>query len=380
MPIADLRLTVTRRPVAGDRRGVYNQDVMGEPVNAPESKRTPPYLPLILVALAAGLIALAVHFYGQKIEPPQKPPNPELTVADKVLTTAGPLMQAHQYAEARNLMLTYVAEFPEDTQVRPLLAQAQMALGQNEQAEHTVDQVIQRAPRRASVLWLKGELVRRRGQPNYMFFFRKAVEESVDATPETWSQFGRELLAAGQAQEADRWLGQAMENGVNDAATTAALGEVKLLAGQYEKARELLETACEKSPNNANIKLLLARACRHRGQLDRAANIVQSALDDHVDAELYMELAEIRLAQNRPMDAAGALVEAADFTAYRAPAALRAAKIFYQQHQYARAALQIEPACQLRPNDPEVLQLRAQILKAAGTQPTTSTQPSARQR
>lgn len=330
------------------------------------------YMPIVLLALAAGVVVMTM----QMLKPPQAKPKesvatqPALSLADRVLASAGSLMQAGQFAQASQLMETYISKFPDDVQVRPLLAQCQMALGENGPAERTIDEVIRRSPRQTQVLWLKGELVRLRGQNDYINFFRKAVEEATDVTPDYYSRFGMELLVQQKNDEAVIWLQRAIDGNCTDSGTIAAMGEAMLLTGQAQKARDLLERARDAQPSSPELALLLAQANRACGDADTAASILEETLENYLSAEVYMELAEARLLQDRPLLAAAAFVEAANFTPFRAKAATRAAQIYLEQGELTLAREQIEHAYQASPADPIVLKIRSQVL--AATQPASA--------
>ncbi len=340
-----------------------------------ESRKDPqrrPYATLTPLALAAAILAVALWFilrsHGGPGDGANGPGQNEPTLAERVRLNAARSMALRQYDEAINLMVDYVARFPDDVEVRPLLARAYMAKGDNARAEVIVDQVIRLSPHLAQAQWLKGELRRRRADPHYMNSFRAAVEQSADVTPEYWSMFGRELLAVNQTAEAAQWLQRAYDGGWKDGPTLAALGEAKLSAGQYAQARDVLEMASVKMPNDPRVSLLLATACRNLNDLKTAADIAETSLREHPGPELYMEMGEIRLLQKRPLEAAEAFAEATHFSKYdrRAQAARKAAEIYYQRGLDLEAAADlIKIAFELRPFDVEIKQLRAKILQAA---------------
>ena len=330
------------------------------------------YTTLIPLALAAAIFVIAVGVvlrwgagYGNV---PTNGAGGEPTWAEKVRQAAAMSMREHNYDDAIRLMVAYISKSPDDVEVRPLLARAYMAKGDNTKAEIVVDQAIQLSPHIAQVLWLKGELRRLRADGNYMNSFRAAVEKSADVTPEYWAMFGRELLAVNQAPEAAKWLQRAFDNGVKDGPTLAALGEAKLSAKEYAQAREVLEMASVKRPNDPHVALLLATACRNLNDLKTAADIATTTLRGHPGPELYMELGEVRLLQKRPLEAAEAFVEATHFSRFehRAQAARKAAEIYYVHDLYMNKAVEmIKIAIELRPFDVEIKQLRTKILQAA---------------
>ena len=341
-----------------------------------EFQKTPhyrSYTTLIPLGLAAVILVVAVGYVVHpwsdhgNIATNASGENSATSLTEDVRQAVAMSMREGKGDEAIHLMVTYIARYPEDVEIRPLLARAFMVKGDNPKAEVVVDQVLLRSPHLAQALWLKGELVRRRGRLNCLFYFRKAVEESADVTPEYWSMFGRELLAVNQTAEAARWLQRAFDNGWKDGQTLSALGEAKLSNKEYAQARAVLEMASVKVPNDPHVSLLLATACRNLKDLKTAADIASTAILEHPGPELYMELGEIRLLQKRPLEAAEAFAEVTHFSKYdqRARAAQKGAEVYYKHGLYADADDMIKIAIELRPFDVGIQQLRSKILQAA---------------
>lgn len=336
----------------------------------PLRRRYTLWIPLLL---AAAILVVTPCIYwpkdsGQNVPPPD---NGQAAFQERVVNLARKLIANRQYAEACKLMQTYLSRFPDDTEVRPILAEAMMAQGDNAQAEKVIDQALRVSPRIARVLWIKGELRRLRADTQFMNSFRMAVEESADVTPEYWYKYGRELLAVNNSTEASKWLQKAYDANMRDGMTLSALGEARLGTGKFASAREVLEQAADKLPNDPHTALLLARACRGTGDLKAAAEILETATvaKKQYDPDLYMELGEIMALQKRPIEACDAFREVTHFSRYdrRARAATQAAEIYFANGFKDDALEMINLAVQFRPLDPDIQKLAKKI--HAATQP-----------
>jgi len=249
------------------------------PVRKNKSQQVNPkssYLPFVAVVLVAVILAMLI------LVTRDDPSGPEVFGSDlsqKVLSKARPLVAQQQYAGAIALMEAYVKSSPDDTAVRPLLAEAQMEAGLTEQAEHTVDDVLVRAPLMARALWLKALLVERRGG-EAMSMFSKAAE-GPDASAEMWVGFGLRLLSGGDTSQARLWLDRAREGGIEDARTLGPLGQLALNEMRYDAAEELLSKALKTAPDNARIWAMLAEAQIKAGKVAQAARTLDQAIEQH---------------------------------------------------------------------------------------------------
>ena len=122
------------------------------------------------------------------------------------------------YQQARDKMLAYVKQHPDDTRIHALLAEVYMRLGQNAQALATVDEVLRRKSDMAEALWIKGQLLRQAGDANFLDFFRQAAD-SPGATPKLQAGYGLALIQNRELDAAAEYLRKAVAGGANDAAT-----------------------------------------------------------------------------------------------------------------------------------------------------------------
>ena len=217
------------------------------------------------MVLAIVIAAFAIHMIRAGSEPVVDLPaiKRQQSLADQVLASATPLVEAGQYAAALELMQAYVLVEGDDVQVRPLLAETLMYAGDHSAAEKTVDQILLRAPQMAKALWLKGRLVARRAGKNPTTYFAHAAQ-SPDVSPEILAACGLEMLLGGDVGQAEQTLLRARAAGADDARTLGPLGEIALRKGNYSEAEKLLAAAVETEPDSARLWLMLAQARKQR--------------------------------------------------------------------------------------------------------------------
>jgi tetratricopeptide (TPR) repeat protein len=341
---------------------------------APEMRRVSP-LTLVLLLAAGAVVAGTVWIL---IRPPwAKPPRapePALSLAEKtrrsieallakadaIAPGAGPVMERirrQTYATAIEQAKRYIQlEDPRDIVVRPVLARAQLRLGQAAEAEETLDALLRLSPQAARELWMKGQLVRRRGAAGAEEFFRRAAA-SDQADAEIWSRYGLELLRRGRFVGADTYLRRAADTGHRDVPTLRGLAALAGRARQYERAARLLDEAVRQEPGNVDLRGKLAEAQRDAGRLADAERTVRRALELHPSGALWMLLGNVLFLQrDRRPQAAEAFAKAAEFPSTEALAAFRAARGYYFLGKYALAMKYIDRAAVHGRDVPEIRQ------------------------
>ncbi|MCE5277060.1 MAG: tetratricopeptide repeat protein [Planctomycetaceae bacterium] len=324
------------------------------------------YLPWVLIAMAAAIGALAVYV-GRGKDPTPVKSAPAGNLADDVLGKARGLMRPGGYAGARDLMIAYVRANPDDTQVRPLLAESQLALGQTAAADKILDELLARAPRDAGGLWLRGQILLKANEPaKAMEYFRKAADEGggPGAGAEIWARFGEHLLAAGQREAAGGYLARAYDGGVKDGRTLAGLGELALEKKDYPKAADYLAQASSLSPDDAAVSIRLATAQFGAGRTDDCAITLTQALRHRRSGELLMLMGQVRQRQERQQEAGEAYAEATHFAQLAGQASAAAARCFYDAGRYAQAMKYIDMAVALQPADEALKRLKSSIESA----------------
>ncbi|MCE5326121.1 MAG: tetratricopeptide repeat protein [Planctomycetaceae bacterium] len=321
------------------------------------------YLPWVLVGMAAAIGGLAIYV-GQGGDTPTPKAAPADALADEVLSKARGLMQPGGYQGARDLMNAYVRANLADTQVRPLLAEAQMAMGETAAADKTLDDLLALAPRDAQGLWLRGQVLLSRNEPDKaMASFRKAADNGAgpSAGAEIWARMGTYLLTLGQRDAAGEYLNRACAGGVRDARTLAPLGEMALEKKDYAKAVDYLAQASALSAGDAAVWQNLAAAQLGAGRVDDCAVTLTQALRQRRTGGLLMLMAEVRRRQGRAKEAAEAYAEASHFGQFAPEAAAKAAQCFYDTGAYAQAMKYIDMAIPLHAPNAAMEQLKAKI-------------------
>ncbi len=326
----------------------------------------------VLPALAAVVVALTIYawFCMKGTGKPKSPP----TLAQGVLAKARGLMKARQYGQARNIMRAHVLGHGDDTEVRPLLAEAQFMLGELDHADRTVADLLALAPENAGGLWMKGRIIHRREGKGHMEYFRRAADQGdgLEAGAEIWARYGVELLSAGRTREGKKYLTKALTDGVRDARTLGGLGELAVAEKQFEVGEKYLSEALTDTRTDPRLWVMLAKAQMNLGKTAAAAKTAEEALNIRRNGPLLVVLGEVRMLQKRREEAADAYAQAAGYDDVAAVAAYRAATCYYLLEKYDRATKYAQLATRLRPDDPRVKKLIAKIEKAwPGPPPAT---------
>lgn len=337
-------------------------------------------VPVVLLALAAGVVGLTIHMVTRKDAPQGPDAGGSASSApgvERVLAKARDLIEAGDervvaamsakgsankaamkwarmaYQGARDLTLSYVRAHPEDVQVGPVLAVALLRLGDHVRAEQAVDRVLRLAPQSAEALWAKGEIHRVRGDGDHAKLFLAAAE-SPAADAAIWSRYGVWLAFENNDDEAEEYLSKAYAAGSADTVTVSLLGRIAFAKGRFTRAEALLSQATEGDSPAPEDLALLAEARMNLGKSDEAARAVERALKlekGPARGGMMMLLGKVRVQQKRQFEAARAFQEAAKYRLLRGEAAFRAAQSYYFAGKYALAMKFIDQAAQVRPRD-----------------------------
>lgn len=345
--------------------------------------------PLTVVVVAVTILVVAVTiFMATRKERPLPTvaveANTAVPLEEQVLEKVTQIMNAANslpptaanalgvYEQARNTMLAYVKANPQDTRIRPLLAEVYMKLGRNAEAMAMVDDVLARKADSAQALWIKGQIMHAGGDANYLDFFRQAAD-SPNSTPKLQSAYGLALIQNRELDAAGEYLRKAVSAGANDAATFGGLAEVSLARKNLAEAEGYLNRAVRDPRAGTRLWAMLGGVQRDMGKLDNAAASVQQAItlvpkggvgaisDEGQQADLYMLLGQIRMQQQRQGDAAEAFVAAQQFAPLQFDASLQAAKAYYLAGRFGQAMKNIDIAFKISPGDREVTEWKKRI-------------------
>ncbi len=274
------------------------------------------------------------------------------------------------YKNAADLARAYIRRIdPRDIVVRPLLATAQLRMGQTAEAEATVDELLRLAPQAPEGLWIKGELLAARNDPAADDYLRRAVQRP-DATAEMWAGWGGRLLSLGRADQARPWLERAYKAGHRQPAAMLALGMAAMTQEDYGRAIEVLSAAARSHRPGPKLLALLAEAQKNAGRLTAAEATLRQALDLADAPALRVALGDVLVLRKRRVEAAEAYAAAADAPRPDPRAAFKAARCYYLEDRHALAMKYIDRAAAATPS-PEVLRWRQRIEDARFPAPDT---------
>ncbi len=351
-------------------------------------------LTIVLLVLAVVIAAATIYqFYPRKKAPP-KPPvktvrNDEawkirakienaLVVDEETADNPSAGIQELRRKvlhEFRAKAAMYVRGNPDDVIVRPMLARLWLRLGEVDEADGVVKNLLKLAPDSAEGLYLKGEVLRRRGQGGYIELFRRAAESSR-ADAEIWSAYGLSMLADGHDRQAEKYLVKALrprretagELTAKDVGLLVSVGELAMRRGDFGEAADRLAEAWKLAPTRFDVAVKLVEAQRKAGRLDAAERTVRRALATFGKwkrkMKLRLEEGKIFLAQGRWVEAVELSDEAGRHKPLRGEAALLAAMCYYQLGKLTLATEQIDIAARLRPDDEQVRMLVGKIRAA----------------
>ncbi|MCK4276918.1 MAG: tetratricopeptide repeat protein [Phycisphaerae bacterium] len=343
------------------------------------------FLPVVLLVLTVVVLALAAIVSLRRPGPTPDPgKGPERITAEVILAKARPLIEADKYAagplarraldQAIDLMLVYVQAHPDDVKVRPLLAEAQIKSGDLTAAERTVGRLLALGPDHAAPLWLKGEIMRLRGDDAYVEFYRRATE-STGATAQMFSMYGLLLAGRGEHDPARKYLQRALDGGVRSSDVLVSLGRIAMGRSEYGRAGAFLDEAVRLDQQNAELWRLLASCHQQAGRADAAADTLRQAarkVKRWTDkASLWAALGRVLEAQGRDADAAESFAAASDGTPNLPDRAFGAARCYFRTGRYALAMKYIDRAAAIDPHDRDIRDWLEKIEEARFARPVS---------
>ncbi len=330
----------------------------------PDSK---PHLAIAMLVMTAVVIGLAIMIANRKSglggDQSRNGAGSQSEV-QKVCDNAKGLMKDGAFGPARDLAMAYLKANPNDTQVRPLLAECQIELGELGQAQNTLGRLIALELKQGNVHaqshWLMAKALKREGDGRYVEFLKRAAD-SEDARPEMLGDYGREMLMRGDLAAAQSYLRAASAKGDHGSLTLAALGELAFrrrdfagAAKQLQESIRVLEESAKLKPpkrqddsdfrdRSLNRWELLTTAYRALGQNDLAAKAIDEGLRAQRSGQLYMDKGTLLLGGNVPQ-AVEMFKQAAAFAGFRVQGNVAAARACLAGGGYAQAMYYIDQA------------------------------------
>ncbi len=319
-------------------------------------------LPIVLLVLAAAVVGVTIHIATRDPEPERSGPAGP-SPGEKVYAHARSLMDRGAYGDARKVMESYLGQNPQDVRVRTLLGETLLELEQYDRARAALRAAVRLNPENARAWMLLGDLDKRTGGKAFLQYYRRAAE-SPYATPAAWTRIGRELLAAGALDEAQRYLRRAYDAGAATYPVLSGLGQLAYRREERAEAIDFLRRATQADPRRAPAWGLLAQALKDRDRLDEAERVLREAVESVGGAGkglLIYELAQTLFAAGKHGEAAKLYGRASEFPRLAPRASVQAARAYYFGDRYALAMKYIDRAARLMPGNRDVAEWRRKI-------------------
>ncbi len=303
--------------------------------------------------------------------------------AQQVLARVQPLLRvsygpqasrADQMSRAADIMAGYIETAPDDVRVRAVLAQTLITLGRFDQAQATVDKLLELSPENADGLWAQGKLLHASSIDGSYEFFRRAAD-APDSGAHQWASFGLAAIQADQPKLAQEYLAKAVKAGMQDQRVFAALGEIALSAVEVSDAQYYFKEALKLkgADQNASLWSGLAGAQILAGRPDEAVETLTSASERlrrwRDRSEIMVQLGTALAMVRRTSEAAAAYSAGSDGLPKSPAAALSAAKCYWQLGQYAQAMKYIDRAFELEDDSGEIAQWKSKIERSRFADP-----------
>ena len=178
------------------------------------------------------------------------------------------------------------------------------------------------------------------------------------------------LIRARQGQDAEAGIAfirgdPAADVGYYDIAQAVAVGQALLARGKYARARPWFEYAGRRDPWNSEAAIALAENLHRLEDNDAAIRVLQDAIRRNPrNPLLWDELASLYGLTGDWNMASRCLQKSETIAPYRYERLLKWASTLVRLKQYARARRPIRQYLAVMPDDPEALELLAQILQA----------------
>jgi len=293
---------------------------------------------------------------------------------ESLVAKASVLLSLHQFAEALKVAEKAVRLNPYDADAYGALGDANVELGNYEQAVAMADKMTAIRPDMASysrVSYLREIHGNLDGAIQAMDLAVKAGYPGLEQTAWARVTLAALYLQRGDYESAEGQLRTALENRPDYPFAIAALGEIALAKGELEKAEALIRQACEVIPE-VGFYSTLAAIHQQQGNAEEVAKLVDDILammaeDEAAGHEMSLDKAKVLADLDNDPDRA---LETLAFEYAHRPANIdvRAilAQLYYQKGEAATAATHMREALRTRIKNPEWLCLAGLIEHEAG--------------
>jgi Tfp pilus assembly protein PilF len=340
-------------------------------------KKDPKHLRLLLPLATAVVLGAVAAYIAFKPDAPNTTADHAMPESLRILNLAKDLLRRNQPAEAVGILKNYLAEHPEDQDVRLHLAELYLRLGDPDSCDATLAEILSASPDHAQAIWMQGMTERARGN-DPAGKFRQAAE-TPGASADVLGNYGLYLLREDQIQQGGAYLRRAAEGNTTNGRVYAELGKFAFERNRIDEAHRLLKRATELSPRDVEAWAVLAEVQKNRNEPDQAVASLRKALDVSVGPQrgmVLMELGKARMARRGWSEAAELFAQATDYPAVRSQAACLAAQCYYFTEAYGKAMHYIDQASAAAPNEPSVAEWKRKIENARYGSPQTPEQPA----
>ena len=240
--------------------------------------------------------------------------------AFKALASARIDIVGGRYELAEKQLLEYLEDFPDDLDGKHFLGLVYLRQGRTEEAIAQFDEIIAKAPKRASTLvllarayeqsreWLRAEalskklleqlptdarvmsvLARSQSMLGKLDEALATYRRLIDTWPDVPSyriRFAQMLLANKRAEEVLERVRQWRQAGPDSSLLVALEADALLALRRMDEAIGVVKSAYEKSPEDAGVGMILAGLCGRLGKAEEARETVETVLSrssDNVD-------------------------------------------------------------------------------------------------
>lgn len=289
------------------------------------------------------------------------------TVSQQLNLAAG-LMQARRYAQARQLLDSFLREYPDVARAYWLLGGARLHCGDPGGAEHALRTALQLEPGNPSSLALLGEALSKQGRlPEAEATLRQALAIEPRHTPAV-ATLAQVLLAQDRAQAACVLI----NDSIRDLQATPALlllrARALLCLADLPAAIQAFRQAVAAAPNDASPQIGLAAALTDSGQYAAAeASIRQATKQGHNGAQLHFVLARALLGLRRFEEAEAEFRAAIDLRSDYVEAHVNLAETLWMHTgDVSLVASEIDASLRAAPTLLPLRVLKAKLLEASG--------------
>jgi tetratricopeptide (TPR) repeat protein len=248
-------------------------------------------------AVLLGAIYQKRGFYGEALERYReaRAESPNHRVARNGEVRA--LLALGRSGEARPLAEALLAAFPDDVDMALMVAEARAGTADLAGAVDVLRRAEERAPARADVRKLLGDVALKTGDAELA---RQAYQAALELDPgyvEVWLEAGKVAMTRGDVREAERSFRAALERLPSYSDAAHALATLYADHERLPEARDLLITALERDAYDFEALVLLSRVLL---DMDQAADARQAAArvvafrPEHVAAHYHLGVALAR--------------------------------------------------------------------------------------